>query len=83
MAEYPQLCGWCSCAAGNHTPDRCKGCGHEHAYMRADVLACTLLAQINGKFDALGKATVNQTKVLLAILEELKAEPKSGLVKLH
>lgn len=55
MRDYPQLCGLCGCNATAHTPDRCKNCNHEHVYVRTDVLACTLLANIDDKLDRIGR----------------------------
>ena len=55
VETYPQLCGLCGCNALGHTPDRCKLCNHQHAYVRTDVLQCTLLANIDDKLDRIGR----------------------------
>lgn len=73
---YPQLCGLCGHAASAHTPDRCKICGNAegklHTYVRADVLACTLLNTITHQLDFLCKATKKEIEILERVSPDTK-----------
>jgi hypothetical protein len=80
---YPQLCGLCSHIPSVHTPDRCKVCGNAkeklHEYVRADVLMCTQLHEVQAMMQTMmqqqafiGKALVK----LIEVMERVAPDPK-------
>ena len=73
----PELCGLC----GAPSADECQKdeAGGTHEYIRADVLACTLLHRLNANLETVGKLLFLQNDLLKKVLDP----QRPNIVRLH